>query len=286
MHYNHFVHEPFDVVEGSETYTKEQLLVKLKEACLDALAKFPAPDTFEIGERRRPGRYKLRVGYTVTRKSRKVGETLWLDERKHAHAPVYDEFNHSRGAYCRTEQEWKIRRRQISLYDSNTEDAYRNRHVKNAEMIRGDGIFDKLTDSGLISPFSLTMKAVLRFVLVYCDRATECRTFESEGKKKAGLAPLIRALRKIAERTPDSGDDSTDSAEEEGDEASVYGDKKGGTIVEEDSDAGPAGTDKEDNLLAMEDGAGALFSLKDKKRKGAMDTEFDERTAAKKSRAC
>jgi hypothetical protein len=111
------------------------------------------------------------------------------------------------------------------------------------------------------------MKALLRFVLLYCDRATDYRTLENKGGNKAGLEPLVRALRKVAKRTA--------TAEEEGSGAAL-----------EEIDAGAAATEEEGDLSAMEDGTGALVSREDKKRKGAVDGELVERTPAKKSRAC
>jgi len=259
--YNHFVHEPFDVTDGSEVYTKEQLLEKLREVCPDELASFPAPDAFEIREHHR-GKYAVKVGYAVTKKSRKVGDMLWVDERKRKDVPDYSEFTWTQQAYYRTERAFKIRRREVGLYYTTSDDSARNRYVRNAKVIKGDNVFGKLAESGIITPFSLMIKALLRFNLLYCDRTTEYRTFENDNvKSKAGLAPLVRALRAIARNTSD--------------------DEDGDASTTEDVDGAIDASDHEGDLFVADanDKASA-------KRKDTMDAEVDEGAPAKKIRAC
>jgi hypothetical protein len=258
--------EQYHVKESSEVYTKDQLLAVLQQMCPAALAKFPPPGAFEVREHHL-GQYALKVGYTMTKKSRKVGDLLWLDERQQPSVSSYDEFSYTQRAYDRTVRENKIRRSEIGLYYTTNEDAYRNKYIKNAKIIKDDNVFGKLTNHGTTSPFSLTMKALLRLVLLYCDRATEYRILENKGGNKTGLEPLVRALRKVAKRTA--------TAEEEGIGAAL-----------EEINAGAAATEEEGDPSAMEDGTRALVSLEDKKRKGAVDDELVERTLTKKSRAC
>ncbi|KAI4958016.1 hypothetical protein J4E86_005156 [Alternaria arbusti] len=241
----------YNVTEGSKAFTKEQVLATLQQSCPDALAKFPAPDEFEVREHR-PGQYALKVGYAVTKRSRKTGDVLWLDER--ADQPTISNY--------KTAQKNDAIRKMIGLYYSTTADSPRNGYVKNAKIIKGDGLFGRLSDSGMISPFTLNMKALLRFVLLYCGYATEHKTFENRGRDE-GLSSLVRALRAIARHT-------SDDEKEEGDESTM-----------KDSDGATDASDHEGDLFVA-DGKEEASA----KRKDTMDAEVDEGAPAKKIRAC
>ena len=207
--------EKYDVSDDGEVLTKEQVLAELQQSCPDALAKFPAPDAFEFREHH-PGQYALKVGNSVTKKSKKIGGVLWLDERED------QAFISNYKSMAANDAIRKI----MDLYYSTAEDIPRTTYVKNAGCIQGDGVFGKLSNNGLITPFTLIVKALLRFILLHCGYAEEYKTFTNK-KTRVGLKPLIRALKEIAKRTNAPGEGGafnmapSEDAADDNDEAAV-----------------------------------------------------------------
>jgi len=256
--------------DGSEVYYKEDLLKKLEEVCPDALASFPAPDTFEIRELHFR-QYAVKVGYAVTEKSGKVDDMLWVDERKRKYVPGEIPLTWKKEAWDiairnnkkKARREDKIRRRYFGLHYSTSDDSARNRYVRSAKLIKGDNVFGKLTESGITSPYSPMIKALLRFILLICDRVREYRTFEDYGvQSEAGLAPLVRALKAIARHTSDDKKEGDASTAEGREEATAASDDESGLFVADANHEASA------------------------KRKDTMDAEVDEGGPAKKIRAC
>ncbi|KAI4916119.1 hypothetical protein J4E90_004565 [Alternaria incomplexa] len=201
-----------------------------------------------------PGQYALKVGFAVKKKSKKIGDLLWLDERVQPST-----------RYNNTVRENNAIRKQMGLYYSTTTDSSRNTYVKNARVIKGEGLFGSLSDSGIISPFSLNIKALLRFVLLYCGYATEYKTFVNKGRDD-GLLSLVRVLKTFARHAT--------TAEE------------GVVSTQEDGNGAPNGSDKEGELFATDDSDEASVKRDDSKRKQTMDAEVDEGAPAKKTRVC
>ena len=243
----------YDVKEGSKVLTREQVLASLQQSCPDALATFPAPKAFEFREYR-PGQYALKVGFAVKKKSKKIGDLLWLDERDQPST-----------RYNNTVRENNAIRKQMGLYYSTTTDSSRNTYVKNARVIKGEGPFGSLSDSGMISPFSLNIKALLRFVLLYCGYATEYKTFKNKGRDD-GLLSLVRVLKAFARHAT--------TAEE------------GVASTPEDGNGIPNGSDKEGDSFATNHNDEGSIKRNESKRKETMDVEVDEGGPAKKIRAC
>ena len=190
----------------------------------------------------------------MKKKSKKIGDLLWLDERVQPST-----------RYNNTVRENNAIRKQMGLYYSTTTDSSRNTYVKNARVIKGEGLFGSLSDSGMISPFSLNIKALLRFVLLYCGYATEYKTFENKGRDD-GLLSLVRVLKTFARHAT--------TAEE------------GVVSTQEDGNGAPNGSDKEGELFATDDSDEASVKRDDSKRKQTMDAEVDEGAPAKKIRVC
>jgi hypothetical protein len=70
-----------------------------------------------------------------------------------------------------------------------------NSYVNNAKGFQGDGVISIFNVS---SPFGLQMKAIFRFIILHCGRATVFEEFEGANGKVQGIEPLIRGLKAIA----------------------------------------------------------------------------------------
>ncbi|KAI4610480.1 hypothetical protein J4E80_008244 [Alternaria sp. BMP 0032] len=132
-------------------------------------------------------------------------------------------------------------------------------------VIKGDGLFGRLNDSGMISPFSLNIKALLRFILLYCGYATEYKTFENKGRDD-GLLSLVRVLKVFAKHAT--------TAEE------------GVVSTPEDGNGAPNDSDKDGDVFATDDSDEVSVKRNESKRKETMDVEVDEGGPAKKIRVC
>jgi hypothetical protein len=207
------------------TYTKAQLLLVLNEKCLDALAQFPPPEAFDIKMNMRAmkvfapdvGVPSIRVGYTMRKKSRTPKDVLWLEEHT-MHCNCGEHFARD-----------ELRNDYLCLYYTTDDDARVNGYIKNASVFLGNDTFEKLSKSGIVTGYSATIKALFRFVLVHCDKATEYEEFESTKRKDLGLGPLIRGLKKLAKRnSQDTEVDEQDGADANALEVSgpVENDKK------------------------------------------------------------
>jgi hypothetical protein len=192
------------------TYTKAQLLLVLNERCPDALTQFPPPEAFDIKLNMRAikvlapdvGVPSIRVGHTMRKKSRTPKDILWLEE----HTIHCNCGNH----LARDEQ----RNDYLGLYYVTDDEVHVNAYIKNASGFLGNDIFKKLSKSSVIAGYSATIKALFRFVLVHCDKATGYEEFENKKRKNPGLDPLIRGLRKLAKHSSqDTEVDEQDGAD-------------------------------------------------------------------------
>jgi hypothetical protein len=108
----------------------------------------------------------------------------------------------------------ELRNDYLYLYYTTDDDVRVNGYIKNASGFLGNDIFKKLSKSGIVTGYSATIKALFRFVLVHCDKATEYEGFESTKRKNLGLGPLIRGLKKLAKRnSQDTEVDEQDGAD-------------------------------------------------------------------------
>jgi hypothetical protein len=91
-----------------------------------------------------------------------------------------------------------------------------NGKIKNAGGFKGSEIFGKQTKGGIVGGYSNNMKALFHFVLLCCGHANEFEEFLDENEKVQGIEALIRGLKSIASRTPDTeGSDKGAEAEED-----------------------------------------------------------------------
>lgn len=205
-------------------YSKSELLQKLREKYPDALAKFPPPHAFQFRtyDRNGKGNIAVKVGYKCTKKPRTVKDELWLEEYQ-----TYDHMKHPklppahqrfqignagplagfdpicRPAYgAEAKDEYKRQEKRIGLYYTNGDGVGVNNAVYNVGSFMGDETFGKFSDSGFITPYSNTVKALFRFILVQCGHTADYEEFKDAKRYTQGLRPLIKALKDVTCRTP------------------------------------------------------------------------------------
>ena len=73
-----------------------------------------------------------------------------------------------------------------------------NMKIKNAHGIKGNEVFSKLNSTGIIGPFSDNVRALFRFLLVYCGHRASFEEFENASGNVQGVNALVRTLKQIA----------------------------------------------------------------------------------------
>lgn len=254
-------------------YTKDKLMAILRKKCPDALAKFPAPESFEIKMNKRGGvnNPALRVGHTVTKKNRKIKDVVWLEEYDSEKGTTqiprdnpgiqignagpmagYDLiFRPAYGAEARND--YKLQQLYMGMHYSTEDDFKVNLKILNAKGFKGDGIFGNFTDRGTGSvscPFSNQMKALFRFILLHCGHTTVYEEFEDVNGKAQGPKALVSGLKKITKNIL-----AAEEAEAEAEERS--------------------GSEEQDDALFVKEGGG---------KKRAFEDQGGETVESKKAR--
>ncbi|KAF1844117.1 uncharacterized protein K460DRAFT_157839 [Cucurbitaria berberidis CBS 394.84] len=225
-----------------KTFTKAELFEILDAKCPDALNSFPPPEAFEFVTKTRDGKdaVALKIGHHVTQSNRIVRNELYLEEYDTASQatggaappPRLGEvrlFN-DQGPFTYTclygkaiKNEERLQKLYQHLFYTTIDDAKMNMKIKNAKGFLGTEVFGKLNATGILRPWSDTIRALYRFVLVHCNHKENFEEFENANGNRQGVNALVRGLKKIAERTS-IADGSEDVAlhEEDYDEDSCW----------------------------------------------------------------
>ena len=118
-------------------YDREQLLGMLHEYCPGAMANLPPPSSFEFTH----GSDMLRVGSQPTHL---VGREVWVRQ-------------------CNTAKPFLAYKNANGNHHGITKD----------QKFQGNDFFGKLTEDGKLHPYDDDVKALVNFVLVYCDKEKE-----------------------------------------------------------------------------------------------------------------
>jgi hypothetical protein len=214
------------------TYTKEELLRELEGACPGALKKFPPPEAFDITISMRNG--KTYPAIHVGSMRRPPYKDLWLEEHT---TPL---------GYPGVIEDEDLQYDYMGLYYATEDDVGIDHYLKDTKKFQGNDIFGKLSDSGVVGLYTEMMKALFRFVLVHCDKATEYEEFPSLKSFNTGLVPLVRGIEHIAKRTPQETEmDEQGGAETDGLGVSESAERNRKRALEEaEDDANVLTTDK------------------------------------------